>query len=188
MAAMLKLKSKTPGWSRPVAQQLCVHCNLHHATLSSAMSRIYVPPPSIRTQWRGDSAAAQTCPWQEGCCSLATPLPPGRATAAPVFSDCITSSNYSAAPQAWIFMLGSTSHRITYKPSYMAESLFPHQERKNFDAHLFFSYLSLQVSDLQCFTAINCDPQLLVAICFQLPPSEKSEWLPPFFSPPLSDA
>lgn len=160
-----------------------------------------MPPPSSRTQWRGDSAAAhaspavcclrgpaQTCPWQEGCCSLASPLPPGQAMAAPVFANCITSSNYSAAPRAWIFMSGSMSYRITYKPSYMAESLFPHQERKNFDPHLFFSCLSLQVSDPQSFTAINCDPQLLVAICFQLPPSEKSERLPPFFSPPLSDA
>lgn len=70
----------------------------------------------------------------------------------------------------------------------MAETLFPHQERNNSDPYLFYSSPSLQVSNPQCSPAINCNPWLLVAICFQLPPSGKSERLLPFFPPPLSDA
>ena len=63
----------------------------------------------------------------------------------------------------------------------MAETLFPHQKRKKFDPCLFSSSLSLQVSDPQCSTTINCSLWLLIAICFQLPPSDKSERLLPFF-------
>lgn len=50
MAAMLKRKGKIPSWSRLVAWWLCAHHSLHHAALSSAKSRIYMPPPSSRTQ------------------------------------------------------------------------------------------------------------------------------------------
>lgn len=68
---MLKRKGKIPSWSRLVAWWLCAHHSLHHAALSSAKSRIYMPPPSSRTQWRGASAAAHASPAM--CCLWVRP-------------------------------------------------------------------------------------------------------------------
>ena len=75
MAAMFKLKGKTPGWSGLVVWWLCAHRSLHHVALSSAKSRIYMPPPSSRTQWRGDLAAVCASP---AVCCLRGQLRPAR--------------------------------------------------------------------------------------------------------------